>query len=463
MAKAFLTASFLFIFLISHFGFKEVGAFPAVYNISVLLLSICCLLYPGTFSQIFLFLILGGILTLILHFKIPFMSMAPLFLLNMAVPFMIDLVKNIYKKEEGRLRKQHSRQKTYLRSLDTKRRLYRGIIEELDEEISEIAGLYELTKSMSPALKFNEIICILSDFINKNFIYKICRLLVNISDDNRGHSTLQMFDISNPSEKKQAEEFDRWIFKSVLKQKDILMFNVDEGLNNFKIRLPKDISNLTAVPIFSQNKVIGALVVSGLDETSVEKFRIVASQFALEIEKVRLYETVQNLAIIDGLTQIFVRRHFMERFEEELERSRRHKYNLTFLMIDLDHFKRCNDTYGHLVGDVVLKIIANILKKTVREIDLVARYGGEEFCILLTETGRKEAGVVAERLRSIISAQKIKAYDEQVSITISIGMATFPNDARTSQGLIRCADEALYKAKSMGRNKVVDYSELKKH
>jgi diguanylate cyclase (GGDEF)-like protein len=123
-------------------------------------------------------------------------------------------------------------------------------------------------------------------------------------------------------------------------------------------------------------------------------------------------------------------------------------------MIDVDFFKHFNDDYGHLVGDVVLKEVAQTIKKNIREVDLVGRYGGEEFGVLLIETGESEAFLVAERIRRSVEGKKYKAYDENLKITVSIGCATYSASLFEASLLIDSADAALYQAKRMGRNRV---------
>jgi diguanylate cyclase (GGDEF)-like protein len=177
------------------------------------------------------------------------------------------------------------------------------------------------------------------------------------------------------------------------------------------------------------------------------------------LERIRLYELVQELAITDGLTGIFVRRHFIDRLSEEVDRARYFNTRVSFLMVDIDHFKLCNDKYGHLVGDMVLKEASSIMKKNLREIDIIGRYGGEEFSVILPETLKKDAAMVAERLRSSVEQTKISAYDENIDVTISIGISTFPDDTDEPNQLIDKADQMLYKAKEQGRNRVVLYEE----
>jgi diguanylate cyclase (GGDEF)-like protein len=225
-----------------------------------------------------------------------------------------------------------------------------------------------------------------------------------------------------------------------------------------RLRLDKTIETFMAIPLFSEKKLVGALSITDLPREDTEKFAILAVQFALETKKVLLYETVELLAITDGLTGLYVRRYFFERLNEELDRSRRHKFKLAFLMADIDDFKVCNDTYGHLVGDVVLKEMGRIMKENVREIDLVARYGGEEFSLVLPETGREGAALAAERIRKKIEEHLFRAYDEKLKVTISVGAAVYPDDATEVKDLVEKADKALYEAKRAGKNIIYTYS-----
>ena len=123
-------------------------------------------------------------------------------------------------------------------------------------------------------------------------------------------------------------------------------------------------------------------------------------------------------------------------------------------MLDIDHFKEYNDKYGHLVGDAILKEVAGTIKESIRQVDSVGRYGGEEFLIILTETDKNGARFAAERIRQAVESKRIKVYDEDLKATVSIGIATFPEDAEETQALIEKADKSLYRAKQTGRNRI---------
>lgn len=211
------------------------------------------------------------------------------------------------------------------------------------------------------------------------------------------------------------------------------------------------------LPLKLNHHTMGYLIADGLVKDDSEKFHILSQQFMLAIKRALLYRKVQELAIKDGLTAVSSRRHFMDRLNEELERSGKFKYNFALLMVDIDHFKSYNDHYGHLVGDAILKDVGSTIRETIRQIDLVGRYGGEEFVLVLAETDRAGGMLAAERIRQKIQAKKIRVYDEYVEVTISAGLAVFPGDAKEAQALIENADEALYKAKESGRNRVCAY------
>ena len=211
----------------------------------------------------------------------------------------------------------------------------------------------------------------------------------------------------------------------------------------------------TILPLnVGENQVVGYLAASKILETDKEKFGILSQQFLIGLRRALLYQKVQGLTITDALTQVYCRRYFLERFNEELKRSKRNKLHLSFLMVDIDNFKQFNDRYGHLVGDAILRQVSKIMSDTVRQIDFIGRYGGEEISIVLAETHKEQADFAAQRIRQAIEATTIKVYDEELKVTVSIGVSTFPANAQTMQDLIESADQALYLAKETGKNKV---------
>ncbi len=167
---------------------------------------------------------------------------------------------------------------------------------------------------------------------------------------------------------------------------------------------------------------------------------------------------LKDLASIDGLTGVYNRREFQQQLKAEVERSRRYGRSCSLLMVDIDHFKSVNDTYGHQAGDEALRATAALIKREVRSGERVARYGGEEFAVILPETSGSSAAAMAERLRDVIATQAIPITQGQtLNLTVSVGTATFPEDAWSPDTLIFAADQALYAAKHAGRNRVCQF------
>lgn len=221
------------------------------------------------------------------------------------------------------------------------------------------------------------------------------------------------------------------------------------------------------VPLFVSNRVVGSLQ---LFSQSSDRFHTEDAQLlwilALVAENLltREYanEGLLRFAFTDYLTGLRTRGYFEQQLELEFKRSERRRQKFALLMIDIDHFKQLNDTFGHHVGDQVLHDVASILMKDMREVDTVARYGGEEFVIILPETTEGGAIYVAQRLRRAVEQAKFFAGSPQAiqHLTISIGLAVFDADAQFKRDLIEFADAALYAAKRSGRNQVICYSEV---
>ncbi len=167
------------------------------------------------------------------------------------------------------------------------------------------------------------------------------------------------------------------------------------------------------------------------------------------------HEEIYRLSTVDGLTQIFNKRYFIETLERELSRARRYDRPLALVMFDIDHFKQCNDTFGHRAGDFVLREVSDVVRERARKVDVLARYGGEEFAMILPEIDIRGATAFAEKIRAMIGESKFMFEGRHIPVTISIGVAELTPDVATYDDLIKRADARLYKAKQTGRNRVV--------
>lgn len=192
---------------------------------------------------------------------------------------------------------------------------------------------------------------------------------------------------------------------------------------------------------------------------------MLSMQTASDLRRINLLEA-EN--ITDPLTKVYNRRYLDRRLDDEVARSKRYSLDLSVLMLDIDHFKQVNDTYGHQAGDVTLSTLCSLVKNSLRDPDVVARYGGEEFLVICTNTNIHGATLVAERLRQLIESHPIKISDgsgarQAIHITISVGVADLNIRVDSKEKLVQAADQALYRAKEEGRNRVaVSLAEAKK-
>ncbi|MEQ1923485.1 MAG: sensor domain-containing diguanylate cyclase [Pyrinomonadaceae bacterium] len=195
------------------------------------------------------------------------------------------------------------------------------------------------------------------------------------------------------------------------------------------------------------------------DKESLELFQAIAPQLAVSIDRATLKERAgefQQLSVTDALTGLLNRRYIEERLMEEIKRSNRHGFPMSFMMLDVDEFKSYNDTFGHPAGDEALKIVGHIIRETLRGADVAARYGGEEFAILLPQTISEEATTIAERIRSNIEET---AFPHR-RVTLSIGVASCSAELCSSENIVSAADRALYQAKHAGRNRVIAFEDM---
>ena len=243
-----------------------------------------------------------------------------------------------------------------------------------------------------------------------------------------------------------------------------------EGLTPAPAERSYKTNSFISYPIFIRGRRIGLLNVTdktaggSYDDIDLSLLEIIEPQVALALERAEWQERAsefQLMSITDPLTSLPNRRYLEERLSEELNRSRRYDYPMSFLMIDIDDFKRYNDTNGHQAGDLALTLTAHCLKSALRSADVASRYGGEEFCILLPQTSMMEAGTIAERIQQKVAATHFPHGKSQPlgHITLSIGVSTFSSIINSAETIIAAADRALYRAKSLGKNRIEFYHE----
>jgi diguanylate cyclase (GGDEF)-like protein len=227
------------------------------------------------------------------------------------------------------------------------------------------------------------------------------------------------------------------------------------------VTVNKESATTLCVPMIAQGETLGLFFLNTNEPVPLSKAqqqlaRAVAEQVGLAIANLTLRETLQYQSIRDPLTGLFNRRYLEEAFQQELPRAQRHHRSVGVIMVDVDHFKRFNDTYGHEAGDHILQAIGQLLKDNVRGSDIACRYGGEELTLILPETSLEETAARAEELRKMIAELAISHNGTLLqALTASFGIAAFPRHGTNASTLLQVADAALYQAKANGRNQVV--------
>ncbi|MCG3175553.1 MAG: hypothetical protein MOGMAGMI_00486 [Candidatus Omnitrophica bacterium] len=258
---------------------------------------------------------------------------------------------------------------------------------------------------------------------------------------------------------KEGTVFDQWVLKRcqammIEDARNDFRFLTDPGAASHALR------SVCASPLVTENKVLGVVRASSrspkaFNSDDLRLLDVISSLGAVHLRNILLYERMGELAIRDSLTGLYLNRYFQYRLSEEILRGASSGKPLSLILLDIDHFKRYNDEFGHAAGDLVLRSIATLLHGCLRSTDLAARYGGEEFVVLLPDTAKDQAAQLAERIRASIEAHRIVLRRTESRVTASLGVSSYPEDGRAKEELIWAVDRALYDAKEKGRNRVV--------
>ena len=326
--------------------------------------------------------------------------------------------------------KQHSREEEVERAMVENH----GINERLKRRVSELQAVSKITEVIHSSLDFDNVGPIVLDIVARLIDIESCSLFI--------------------IDKQQSET----IFSAGVG-------SVEHAPGYPSPAAGRDIAvedeHFTCTSVFDRGEIMVLFCASAHDveRLSEEDSLIVgavASELVVAVENSRLYKLTKRLAITDELTGLYNYRHLQQRLDEEIGRARRYHKYVSLLMVDVDDFKNFNDSFGHIAGDLALSELAEVMRHSVREVDVVARYGGEEFSVLLPETDAAGAYSVAEKVREAIAEHRYADSDGErcCSLTVSIGLASFPSHADDKESLLREADNALYAAKNGGKNRV---------
>lgn len=340
---------------------------------------------------------------------------------------------------------------------------------EMDKKDFDLYTVYQVARSLSSILDLEELTSMLTDMLVE--IITVKSSFVFLSDDEEKSMNIKAHKFIDPELScphvtlTLSDKTHEWLLSQVFEGRIITDFD-DE---NFKRAFPEarwlfdELGIELVVPMINKYKLVGLLALGekyiGDEFTDRDRdfLATIAPLAANAISNSHLYE----MAILDGLTRVYLGRYFQQRCKEEIKRARRYENVFSMIMWDIDYFKKVNDNHGHLVGDTVLREVADLFKKSYRQgVDIVARYGGEEFIMLLPDTPAEGAYIMAERLRKTV--EKYPFCNGRVHLTISGGISSFPGDGDNYIALMEQADIHLYRAKKAGRNKVCSNVELER-
>ena len=333
---------------------------------------------------------------------------------------------------------------------------------DLDDKIMQLSTLYDVGKAVTSELNFVKLQNMILDIVAR--VLKAEKGSLMLIDDAEKTMTIGVAiglsdEITRDTRLEVGDSVAGWAVKN---RKFLFVKNVEEDKEFLNIKKQNiKAGTLMCAPLISKDKIMGALNVSkstpgSFSDNDFELFVNLANQVAIAIDNARLY----RYAVTDEMTKLYNHRYFQQRLDEELLRADRYEDHISLLILDVDHFKHFNDTYGHPEGDRVLKTVARLIEKSIREIDIAARYGGEEFVVICPEKSGTGALVPAERIRKAIEGFDFRIDGVHVPITVSVGAACYPDNATTKAELIKKSDTALYYSKENGRNRSTLYNPI---
>ena len=337
-------------------------------------------------------------------------------------------------------------------------------IESFRRKIVSYSQLKELTEKLSLSLTLSETSQTLSSEVSHFFGHKDTTVILYLFHSKTGElgiSSSQKGQMHVNIKSKNGDIFDQHVVKTlhpllIEDTKKDFRFDIERNL----LEDSRTIRSLISGPLLIGQKALGILRVDSAlpDHFVQEDLRLlltINNLASVAIENAQLYERIEDLAIRDSLTGLFLRRHMLERLGEELKRELRSHKPVSFLMVDIDYFKKYNDTFGHVAGDIVLKMLSKKLVNFFNDPgNIICRYGGEEFCVVLPDYDKQKAQKMADDFRAMVEKEVVVLRRQDTYVTISIGVSSFPDDAQMKEELIFKADHALYRAKEQGRNRV---------
>ncbi|MDK2794694.1 MAG: two-component system, cell cycle response regulator [Caldanaerobacter sp.] len=336
------------------------------------------------------------------------------------------------------------------------------MVRDLVKANKRLNAIYEMVKMINSKLDLDQILDTIVEVISQ--VVAVSAAAIYLTDSN-GIATLVKAVGGKGKEGFRESYFkgEGLIGKVISSNKIVAIKNLKEDRSLDREKIFANYGSLIAAPLRSSGVPIGCLLIlhvetNAFDDDSVRIIEIIVDQASVAITNAKKYYEVTRKSITDPLTKTYNRRYFNDALMENIMRADENNEPVSLIMFDLDNFKQINDTYGHLIGDEVLKEVARRIKNNVRSNDIVARFGGEEFAVILPKLTAEQAYMIAERIRTEVSSKPIKTEKGDIYVTITGGVADYPSKADSAEKLVSHADRALYAGgKSRGRNKIAIY------
>lgn len=335
-------------------------------------------------------------------------------------------------------------------------------LEDINEEFKLILNKYYEFHHISSIIGSIYDINGLMKFMNETIIEIIEAdySTIFLFEPKRGSLEIQNTNIINEDNlQKLKKNINNDIIFDIIENGTPFVVNFVESSDDYEFVRGRDVKSFACMPISTTKKKYGVVLIESNEfnkfhDENQKLIMLIGHQLSTSIENLELYKRMKELATTDGLTGIYNRLYFQERLSKELKIAHEHDYPLSLVIFDIDHFKKVNDTYSHLIGDKVLKVVTSVVKNSIRRSDMIARYGGEEFIILFPNMDLKRAEETCENLRKKIEATPVTSGSINLSVTASFGVSNYPENAHGEENLVKAADRALYEAKGTGRNQV---------
>jgi diguanylate cyclase (GGDEF)-like protein len=329
---------------------------------------------------------------------------------------------------------------------------------ELEKSQAQLEMNYENTRILASLLEPNAIITEVIRIMGETLGFEHCAIIFR-NQTGEFYYRARLVDGHSNFHLKAISQGRKELITRVCTQAEAVRVKDLKGRTDYE-SLKAGARSAIVVPMTAHGRTLGLLTAESTapdkySDKDVQMLTIVARSAGLALENAELHKRTEELTVIDDLTQAYNYRFFIRKLQEEKKRAIRYDLPLSIIMVDIDWFKKLNDSYGHEAGNIVLKQLSEVIKGCVRDTDYFARYGGEEFVVILPQTPQVEASAIGERIRVKVQNTVIETGQAgRVKITVSVGVSSFPENGKSAEDLVSVADQALYRAKGSGKNLV---------